>query len=698
MSKVFPFVRVALSFLAVFVTALLVSSAALASDAWRISEIFSSGDGAAQYIKLSTTSANQQNLAGQTLRAFDANGQPGQTFTFPSNLSSSQTANTSVLIGTEAFSALSQLPVDYRLPSGFLPISGGSVRLGTIDTLTYQRDQLPRNGYQALSSAKAAVTANPVNFSGNSALLSVDIISVFNDATGIVNLPVVDVPGSGIANASLQLTRVAPFEFTLVDAYFYNAGIAAGTRPTRFGQDGKLYLPQVIVGAEVYELYMTLLDDKAMRFGNLEVVNVRPRPALPALPPAASAQASRESVVPFAQFGSLSPYVTFPSAGVTLNITQSSSANVLGEIITGDKRNVSVSYSEATLVELRRSTSNSPHALSFGLIVRADTGQASACEIYISGTINELALDGRVITLPTPYGQPHDNYVSIAQGQYCAVTDNSGRVSWVMTSSADQLTGQIQLRLEPTSNTTGRLQLALSSSGQVFGESGVWPARTVFNGPFQLNAELNMEYRLDGSIRANGTQVRAPTVTTPPPSVPGSGGSTGGSGGSSGTTSCVNTINVSPTNFESYWTQIKPGNATGTGSRAAGNTVFSDLRSTDVALILDATSGSNRYQVQMMLTPANLVANKILPFLNAGVGTGLTSTGAVGRLIAVNGGVNDDWRTNRDFGKNKNMGEIRITAVTPEIRGTYSFRASGDGYPTLNKQYAEVSGTFCIKP
>ena len=244
--------------------------------------------------------------------------------------------------------------------------------------------------------------------------------------------------------------------------------------------------------------------------------------------------------------------------------------------------------------------------------------------------------------------------------------------------------------------------MALSTSGEVLVVSLDDYSQSVV--PFQLSAAFNVDYRRDGSISANGTQLRAPTVTPPPTSAPGSGGSTGGStggsssGGSSGTSACVNTINVSPTNFESYWTQIKPGNATGTGRRAAGNTVFSDLRSTDVALILDATSGSNRYQVQMMLTPANLVANKTLPFLNAGVGTGLTSTGAVGRLIAVNGGVNDDWRTNRDFGKNKNMGEIRITAVTPEIRGTYSFRASGDGYPTLNKQYAEVSGTFCIKP
>ncbi|TFH74918.1 hypothetical protein E3V39_01850 [Gammaproteobacteria bacterium LSUCC0112] len=695
MSKYFSFPRATMALFSFFVTALLASGAALASDGWRISEIFTSGDGTAQYIKLSTTSDNQQNLAGQTLRAFDTNGQPGLTFTFPSNLSSSQTANTSVLIGTDAFSALSQLPVDYRLPSGFLSASGGSVRLGTIDTLTYQREQLPRNGYQALSSARAAVTANPVNFSGNSALLSVDIISVFNDATGIVNLPVVDVPGSGIANASLQLTRVNPFEFTLVDAYFYAPGIATGTRPTRFGQDGKLYLPQVIVGAEVYELYMTLLDDKAMRFGNLEVVNVRPRPAMPALPPAASAQASPESVVPFSTFNSLDRGIPFPINSGTKQISENRGGGV--------KRHFSLDYAQASLAEFRRDVSSTQSALEFVISIEPDASQISTvspsfCAVTISGRINEAALDGRVIPLPLPYTQAGEPYINIQQSQYCSIPDGTGKLSWLMLGM--DFNGQLQLRLEPTSETTGRLRLNVLMNGEALVESGEWPSKSTSNSPFQFDGALNVEYRKDGSIVANGTQVRKPTVTTPPPSVPGSGGSTGGSGsgGSSGSSACVNTINVSPTNFASYWSQIKPGNATGTGRRAAGNTVFSDLRSTDVALILDATSGSNRYQVQMMLTPANLVANKTLPFLNAGVGAGLTSTGAVGRLIAVNGGVNDDWRTNRDFGKNKNMGEIRISAVTPEIRGTYSFRASGDGYPTLNNQYAEVSGTFCIKP
>jgi len=696
MSKSFLFVRVRMSLFAVFVIALFVTGAAQATEAWRISEIFSSADGSAQYIKLSTTSDSQQNLAGQTLRAFDANGQLGQTFTFPSNLGSTQTANTSVLIGTEAFSALSQLPVDYRLPSGFLFTGGGSVRLGTIDTLTYQREQFPRNGYQAMNALKAAVTANPVNFSGHSALLSVDIISVFNDATGIVNLPVVDVPGSGIANASLQLTRVEPFEFTLVDAYFYNPSIAAGARPTRFGQDGKLYLPQVIVGAEVYELYMTLLDDKAMRFGNLEVVNVRPRHALPALPPATSAQASRESVVPFSTFTSLDRFIPFPLKSATKQIVENRSDGV--------KRNFSLAYAEASLLEFRRDVGNSQSALEFGISILPDaakisSGSASSCAIYISGKINETALDGRVITLPAPYTQAGETYINVQQSQYCSIPDGAGKLSWLIMGPASK--GQMQLRLEPTSVSTGRLQVNFSFGGEAFVESGEWPRNSKTISPFQFDAALNIEYRQDGSIRANGTQVRAATVTTPPPSVPGSGGSTGGSGGNSGTTTCVNTIDVSPTNFLSYWPQItdalkiRPGIATGTGRRAAGNTIFADYKSTDVALILDASSGSNRYQVQMMFTP--LVA-KTIPFQNAGVGTGLTSSGAVGRLIAVNGSVNDDWRTNRDGGKNQPMGVITITSVTPEIRGTYNFKGTGDGYPTLNKQFAEVSGTFCIKP
>jgi len=257
-----------------------------AVEAWKITEIFSNTDGTVQYIKLSTTSDNQQGLSGRTLRALNAAGAVGQTFTFPSSLSSAQTANKSVLIGTVAFSGFTQLHVDYQLPSGFLFTEGGSVQLVDIDSLTYQRAQLPRNGVQALRSDGAPVTANPVNFAGQTVTVDVAVTSIFNDATAVVNLPVVDVPGSGIANASLQLTKQDPFEFSLSDAYFYGSGVSVGPRAVRLLDGGVLNVPGVRVGGQLYELNMTLINSNPIVFGNLAVLSVRNEPAVPALPPA----------------------------------------------------------------------------------------------------------------------------------------------------------------------------------------------------------------------------------------------------------------------------------------------------------------------------------------------------------------------------------------------------------------------------
>ena len=181
--------------------------------------------------------------------------------------------------------------------------------------------------------------------------------------------------------------------------------------------------------------------------------------------------------------------------------------------------------------------------------------------------------------------------------------------------------------------------------------------------------------------------------------ISGGGGSSGGgsTGGGTGITSCVNEIKAPI--LRSYWSdQIKPGSATGTGKKVAAKTIFSNYTDSDVALVIDGTSGNTRYVVQIILMGSNLVAGKKIDFRNAGVGTGLTSTGAVGRLIAFNGTVNDDWRTNRDWGKNQDRGDLTIETVSPKITGTYNFQASGDGYPSLNNQYTEVSGRFCIDP
>jgi hypothetical protein len=183
-----------------------------------------------------------------------------------------------------------------------------------------------------------------------------------------------------------------------------------------------------------------------------------------------------------------------------------------------------------------------------------------------------------------------------------------------------------------------------------------------------------------------------------PPSNPGggTGGTGGGSGSSGGSNACVNSIDA---NIQaSYWPQLVSGSATGTGRKVAANAIFSNYKSTDVALVIEGNTGGTRYMVQIMLTGSNLVANKSLDFINGGTGAGLTSAGAVGRLIASKGTVNDDWRTNRDWGKNQDRGNLTILTVSPQITGTYDFEASGDGYPSLNKQYARVVGKFCIDP
>ncbi len=270
----------------VFVVLLFSALPAQAVDAWRISEIFSNTDGAVQYVKLTTTSNDQQGLSGRTLRALNAAGGVGQTFTFPSSLSSSQTANKSVLIGTVAFSGFTQLHVDYQLPAGFLFTEGGTVQLVGIDSVAYQRTQLPRNGVQALRFDGATVIANPVNFAGQTVTVDVAVTSLFDNGTAVLNLPVVDVPGTGIVNASLQLTRQDPFEFSLSDAYVYGGGVTAGPRAVRLLEGGVLNVPSVRVGGELYNLNMTLINSNTIVFGNLSVHSVTNEPAVPALPPA----------------------------------------------------------------------------------------------------------------------------------------------------------------------------------------------------------------------------------------------------------------------------------------------------------------------------------------------------------------------------------------------------------------------------
>lgn len=127
----------------------------LASSAWatfhtfRIHELYSNADGTIQYIVFRENEGfNGENLWANHDMTARARGGVATVFTFPNNLLSSATANSYVLVGTRAFSLLNLLEVDYVMPDGFLPVTGGELNFADVDAIAF--DSLPTNGVDAL--------------------------------------------------------------------------------------------------------------------------------------------------------------------------------------------------------------------------------------------------------------------------------------------------------------------------------------------------------------------------------------------------------------------------------------------------------------------------------------------------------------------------------------------------------------------
>jgi len=97
----------------------------------------------------------------------------------------------------------------------------------------------------------------------------------------VVVLPVVDVPGIGLARVSFDVS-LASLEFALSnDFYIYTAGILAGNTPAQLQAGGILYTPRLVVANELFEFNLSLLSDDPVVFGNpvvLSVSNLLPLP------------------------------------------------------------------------------------------------------------------------------------------------------------------------------------------------------------------------------------------------------------------------------------------------------------------------------------------------------------------------------------------------------------------------------------
>ncbi len=247
---------------------------AYAHEAWRISEIFTSGDGELQYITLFSDAPDQNQLDGITLTTRNAGGELHGSYTYASNPVGS-TAQATLLISTQALADHAGISPDFIIPAGFLPTEGGSVDFAGIDTLIYAAPELPKNGNQALRADTGIVNAMPTNFAGETAAVQAEVMTRFEDTTGLLHLPVVAVPGMDTVSAWLMMTQDDPIELTLYSAYEYLPSVSAEvTGAAVLSESGILYVPQALVGNEIFEANLTLLDDVQIVFGNLEVLSI----------------------------------------------------------------------------------------------------------------------------------------------------------------------------------------------------------------------------------------------------------------------------------------------------------------------------------------------------------------------------------------------------------------------------------------
>jgi len=131
---------------------------------YTINELYSNADGTIQFIELKVGNANGESLwQGQTIKVVQ--GLTVHSFTFPTNLPSPATANTSVLIATQGFAALGIVTPDFIVPSGFLFTSdGATVNFANVDSVAYST--LPLDGSLSINRLGTTAVNSPTNFAG----------------------------------------------------------------------------------------------------------------------------------------------------------------------------------------------------------------------------------------------------------------------------------------------------------------------------------------------------------------------------------------------------------------------------------------------------------------------------------------------------------------------------------------------------
>nr|MDP2192071.1 DUF4214 domain-containing protein [Rhodoferax sp.] len=148
---------------------------------YRIGELYSNPSGTIQFIELTVGNINgESQWAGVSLNS-SRNGSTNH-FSFPSNLPSSVTANTTVLIATQGFADLGLVTPNFIVPAGFLFTAGGSLNFGNVDVISYP--SLPGDGVHGVTRTGEPIVATPRNFAGATGSLPTPVVGTIMGTAG----------------------------------------------------------------------------------------------------------------------------------------------------------------------------------------------------------------------------------------------------------------------------------------------------------------------------------------------------------------------------------------------------------------------------------------------------------------------------------------------------------------------------------
>ncbi len=164
---------------------------------YRINELYSNADGSVQFIELAVSDESGENFwQGLTLSA--TQGATTHSYTFPSNLPSSATNNTSVLVATQGFANLGIVTPDFIVQPGFLFTGGGTVNFANVDSVSYAA--LPTDGTHSIGRDGASAVNSPRDFAGRTGSIG----STGNTAVSIIGGAGDDSLTSGSGNDALN--------------------------------------------------------------------------------------------------------------------------------------------------------------------------------------------------------------------------------------------------------------------------------------------------------------------------------------------------------------------------------------------------------------------------------------------------------------------------------------------------------------